>query len=221
MRNPSTSRPPLVRTRVGMLPEPLAALFHSNGLILGKYRLEHLVGRGATSVVFAAQHTMLGKRVAIKFLSLDQCESDSSVARFLREGGAAARIRSEHVARVIDVGTIPGGIPCIVLEYLDGCDLAYTLKKEGPLPVELAVDYVMQALEAVAEAHSLNIVHRDLRPSNLFVVRRADGSADIKVIDFGLSKSLSGEQTALTKRQQLVGSPEYMSPEQAQGASDI
>jgi serine/threonine-protein kinase len=125
------------------------------------------------------------------------------------------------VARVIDVGTIPGGIPCIVLEYLDGYDLAYTLKKDGVLPVELAVDYVMQALEAVAEAHSLNIVHRDLRPSNLFVVRRPDGSADIKVIDFGLSKSLSGDETALTKRQQLVGSPEYMSPEQARGASDI
>jgi serine/threonine-protein kinase len=144
------------------------------------------------------------------------------VARFLREGGAAAKIRSEHVAQVIDVGTIPGDIPCIVLEFLEGCDLAYELKQRGPLRVDLAVDYVMQALEAIAEAHKLSIVHRDLRPSNLFVARRSDGQTAIKVIDFGVSKSLANlDQTALTQRHSLVGSPEYMSPEQARNAVDI
>jgi eukaryotic-like serine/threonine-protein kinase len=224
MSNPSLTQqtPALVRTRVGLLPEPLAALLHSKRLILGKYRLERLVGRGGMSVVFAAEHTMLRKRVAIKFLSLDQCESGVAVARFLHEGRSAARIRSEHVARVIDVDTIPGGLPCMVLEYLDGHDLAYTLRRRGALPMELAVDYVMQALEAVAEAHTLNIVHRDLKPSNLFVVQRADGKKDIKVIDFGISKSIGdSDQTAFTKRHSILGSPEYMSPEQAQGEIDV
>jgi len=220
MSNPSLNQqtPGLVRTRVGFLPEPLAALLHSKKLILGKYRLERLVGRGGMSVVFAAEHTMLRRRVAIKFLSLDQCESGVAVARFLHEGRSAARIRSEHVARVIDVDTIPGGLPCMVLEYLEGYDLAHMLRRRGALPMELAVDYVMEALEAVAEAHTLGIVHRDLKPSNLFVVQRADGRKDIKVIDFGISKSIGdSDQTAFTKRHSILGSPEYMSPEQAQG----
>jgi eukaryotic-like serine/threonine-protein kinase len=205
----------LPRTAVPQLPSP-------GEIVAGKYRVERRIGSGGMSVVFAAQHTTLRQRVAIKFLSLEQCESSTAVARFLHEGRAAARIRSEHVARVIDVDVGLGGLPYMVLEYLEGSDLAHTLQQRGPLPIDLAVDYVMEALEAVAEAHTLNVVHRDLKPANLFVVRRADGKKDIKVIDFGISKSLGdSDRTALTKQHFVLGSPEYMSPEQAQGVLDI
>jgi serine/threonine protein kinase len=164
---------------------------------------------------------MLRQRVAIKFLNVDRCEP-SAISRFLREGRSIARIRSEHVARVIDVDTIADTLPYMVLECLHGQDLSQTLQQRGPLPMEQAVDYVMQALEAVAEAHTLNIVHRDLKPSNLFVVQRADGQTSIKVIDFGISKSVGdSDQTAFTQKHSILGSPEYMAPEQALGEVEV
>ncbi len=191
-------------------------------LLAGKYRLERQIGRGGMSIVFAARHTTLQQPVAIKFLCLEQDESGAAVARFLHEGRAAAKIRSEHVGRVIDVDVTGAGLPYMVMEYLEGHDLAHLLQQRGPLPVDRAVDYVMQALEAVAEAHTLNIVHRDLKPSNLFVVRRADGKKEIKVIDFGISKSLGdSDHTAFTRPHSLLGSPQYMSPEQALTPTDI
>lgn len=191
-------------------------------LVASKYRLERQIGRGGMSIVFSARHNTLRQRVAIKFLSLEQDDSGAAVARFLHEGRAAAKIRSEHVARVIDVDVTGAGLPYMVMEYLEGRDLAQLLEQRGPLPIERAVDYVMQALEAVAEAHTLKIVHRDLKPANLFVIRRADGKKEIKVIDFGISKSLGdSEQTAFTRAHSLLGSPQYMSPEQALTPTDI
>src|SRR5262249_30988623 len=156
--------------------------------------------------------------VAIKFLSPEDAGTEASSARFLHEGRALARIKSDHVARIMDVDVIPSGLPYIVMEYLEGQDLAQVLRQRGPLQVGRGVDYIMQALEALAEAHSLHIVHRDLKPSNLFLVQRADG-AHIKVIDFGIAKSIGhSEETALTKRHAILGSPTYMSPEQASSA---
>src|SRR5215831_16843738 len=116
-------------------------------VIAGKYRLDALLGRGGMGVVYAAWHTVLEQKVAIKFLTQEMLESPLAVARFLREGRAAAKIRNEHVARVLDVDTMPPGIPYMVLEYLNGCDLAELLSKRGALPVDQGVDYVMQALE--------------------------------------------------------------------------
>jgi serine/threonine-protein kinase len=134
------------------------------------------------------------------------------------EARAAAKIRSEHVARVLDVGTLPSGAPYIVMEYLEGRDLATMLEQSGPLPVIQAVDFLLEACEALAEAHRADIVHRDLKPENLFVARRADGSELVKVVDFGISKNLGKETQgrALTNPSTAVGSPQYMAPEQMQ-----
>src|SRR5262249_21288223 len=148
-----------------------------------KYRVERVLGRGGMGVVVGARHKQLGERVAIKFLLPEALESREVIARFLQEGRAAVRIRSEHVARVIDVGTLPDGAPYLVMEYLDGQDLRKVVRSRGRLPIEEAVDLVLQACEAIAEAHSLGIIHRDLKPANLILTQRADGSPCVKVID--------------------------------------
>ena len=139
-----------------------------------------------------------------------------AVARFLREAQAAAKITSEHVARVLDVAVLPTGEPFIVMEFLEGRDLAQQLRDDGPLPVALAIDSVMQACEALAEAHAMGIVHRDLKPANLFCARRPDGQTVCKVLDFGISKLTAGAAggLAITATAALMGSPLYMSPEQ-------
>src|SRR5262245_55939889 len=139
-------------------------------------------------VVVAAKHVNLGERVAIKFLLPQAMKKAEVVERFKRESRAAARIKSEHVGRVFDVGTLDDGAPYMVMEFLEGADLSTLLKTKGAVPIDVAVEYVLQACEAIAEAHSLGIIHRDLKPANLFVTKRADGSPVVKVIDFGISK---------------------------------
>jgi serine/threonine-protein kinase len=143
------------------------------------------------------------------------------VERFLREGKAAARITSEHVARVIDTGKLENGAPYLVMEHLSGADLAAVSKGNGPIPWSDAVDYVLQASEAIVEAHSLGIVHRDLKPANLFLTKRADGTPLVKVLDFGISKVDGGSRRDLTTASMLMGSPRYMSPEQMLSAKDV
>src|SRR5688572_5756722 len=168
--------------------------------------------------VVAAMHLELGQRVAVKFLMPELCRNEEPVMRFLREARAAVRIRNEHVARVIDVGKLDTGAPYMVMEYLEGNDLADELDRRKHLSVEESVDFILQASEAIAEAHTLGIVHRDLKPSNLFLTWRADGSALVKVLDFGISKAMVNEEggaaASLTGTQALLGSPSYMSPEQ-------
>ncbi len=183
-------------------------------IIAKKYAIERIVGEGGMGVVVAAQHTQLRQRVAIKFLLPAIVAHPESLARFVREARASVRIQSEHVARVLDVGELENGSPYIVMEYLEGTDFAGILESATPPSVEAAIEYILQACEAVAEAHSLGIVHRDLKPANLFVTRRPDGSPLVKVLDFGISKSLDGSDHALTKTTSFVGSPMYASPEQ-------
>jgi eukaryotic-like serine/threonine-protein kinase len=192
-----------------------------------KYRVERVLGRGGMGVVVAARHKQLGEHVAIKFLLPESLASPDVVARFLQEGRAAVRIRSEHVARVLDVGTLPDGAPYLVMEYLDGLDLRKIVRRRGPLPIEEAVDLVLQACEAIAEAHSLGIIHRDLKPANLILTQRADGSSCVKVIDFGISKvqKRSAEETTsghgdMTESHVMMGSPLYMAPEQMLSSKD-
>ncbi|XXY51559.1 protein kinase [Sorangium sp. So ce269] len=192
-----------------------------------KYEVERVLGEGGMGVVVAARHLLLGERVAIKFLLPQARERADLVARFLREGQAAARIRSEHVTRVYDVGTLARGEPYLVMEYLEGTDLKALLRSRGPLPVELACDYLLQACEALAEAHALGIIHRDLKPGNLFLSQRADGSPLIKVIDFGISKmALAAEPAAqkerdMTESSAMLGSPLYMAPEQMVSSKSV
>jgi serine/threonine protein kinase len=188
-------------------------------VLAGKYRVDRVLGMGGMGVVVAAYDLMLERRVAIKFLLNDALQNPEIVARFAREARSAVRIESEHIARVIDVGVLPVGAPYIVMEYLEGNDLAHRVATQGAVPVEEAVDYLLQACEAVAEAHALGIVHRDLKPANLFLTRRADGTNFVKVLDFGISKVTSGAHgsqpdLSLTKTSAVMGSPMYMAPEQ-------
>jgi eukaryotic-like serine/threonine-protein kinase len=194
-------------------------------LIAGKYAVERVLGDGGMGVVVAARHLELGERVALKFLLPEALKNPEACLRFVREARAAARIKGEHVARVLDVGTRDDGIPFIVMEYLEGHDLGRIIETRGPLAVSDAVHYVLQACEAVAEAHALGIVHRDLKPANLFLTTSPDGSPLVKVLDFGISKSPSVFARTLSPSITTVntgmGTPHYMSPEQARDASKV
>ena len=171
-------------------------------------------------LVLCAHHLHLDERVAIKFLLPELARDGGLVARFLREGRASIKIRSEHVVRVLDVETLPGGTPYMAMEYLDGCDLSQLLERERRLSIATACDYLLQAVEAIAEAHALGMVHRDLKPSNLFLARRADGTPCVKVLDFGITKQVRGD-AAMTSTNAVMGSPRYMSPEQMRSSKAV
>ncbi len=187
-------------------------------VIAGKYVVEKIIGAGGVGVVGSARHEGLGDRVAIKFLQRSAAETRENVARFDLEARALARVKTEHVARVMDVGRLPTGEPFMVMELLEGEDLSKVIAR-GRVPVAEAVDHVVQACEAVAAAHAVSIVHRDLKPANLFVTQTADGRQLIKVLDFGISK-LRNETHAVTQTLSVVGSPLYMSPEQMEAPRD-
>jgi serine/threonine-protein kinase len=172
-------------------------------------------------VVVAATHLHLQQPVALKFLLPDLVHSAQIVERFVREARASAQLRGEHVCRVSDVGAFDNGAPYIVMELLEGSDLASLLASHGPLPVPLAADYVLQACVGIAEAHALGIVHRDLKPANLFLTRRPDGSPLIKVLDFGIAKATGDRNFSLTQTSAVLGSPGYMSPEQLRSTRDV
>jgi serine/threonine-protein kinase len=205
-------------------PRPDLAPIRPGEVLAGKYRVERVLGVGGMGVVVAAHHLQLDQKVALKFLLPEALARAEVVARFDREARASARIRGEHVARVIDVGKLDNGAPYMVMEHLEGGDLASWLEHRGVLPIEQAVEFVLQACEAVAEAHALGIVHRDLKPANLFCTRRPDGTLCIKVLDFGISKmsgmGASGDM-GMTRTAAIVGSPFYMSPEQMHSAKGV
>jgi serine/threonine protein kinase len=187
----------------------------------GKYVVERVLGMGGMGVVVAAFHMQLQQRVALKFLLPEASKRADVVARFAREARAAARIQSEHVARVVDVGTMSTGAPYMVMEYLDGWDFSRLLRQYGAMSIPDSVDYLLQACEAIAEAHVAGIVHRDLKPGNLFLARRTDGSSIVKVLDFGISKASTPGVDDMTQTSQLMGSPLYMSPEQLRSARTV
>jgi eukaryotic-like serine/threonine-protein kinase len=197
---------------------------HEGQILAGKFRIERVLGRGGMGVVVAATHLQLDERVALKFLLPEALGSPEAVERFAREARAAVKIKSEHVARVSDVGTLESGSPYMVMEYLEGQDLAAWVRTTGAMAVPAAVEFLLQACEAIAEAHALGIVHRDLKPANLFVTRRADGSHCIKVLDFGISKLTlpgGGPDLGMTKTASVMGSPLYMSPEQMSSTRNV
>ncbi|MFO0547162.1 MAG: serine/threonine-protein kinase [Polyangiaceae bacterium] len=200
-------------------------------VIHGKYKVERVIGEGGMGLVVAARHMTLDRSVALKLLNNRSRESQEALERFTREARAAARIQSEHVGRVLDVDAMPNGAPFIVMELLDGHDLSHVLATEKKVPVDRAVAFVIQACEAVAEAHAAGIVHRDLKPANLFLARTAastGGATTIKVLDFGISKitrqdtdaSITANK-ALTNPAAMLGSPLYMSPEQMKASTEV
>jgi serine/threonine-protein kinase len=201
-----------------MTPSPV----QPGDIIAGKFRVERVLGVGGMGVVVLATNLALDQRVALKFLLPESAGHPDVAARFAREAMAAAKIQSEHVAKVLDVGRLENGAPYMVMEFMDGEDLEHVLARVGPMPVPLAVGYLLQATEAVAEAHAVGIVHRDLKPANLFLAKRPSGVPIIKVLDFGISKqTMSTSQASMTKTSAILGSPLYMSPEQMASSKSV
>jgi serine/threonine protein kinase len=191
-------------------------------VLSNKFRVERVLGVGGMGVVVAATHLQLGQLVALKFMLKQALKFPDNVARFEREARAAVRLRSDHVAKVTDVGRLDDGAPYMVMEFLEGEDLDRYMRTHGQLPVQVAVDFVLQASEAIAEAHALGIIHRDLKPKNLFLTQRLNGDPLVKVLDFGVSKILGqSEELSLTATTQVLGSPSYMSPEQLRASRDV
>jgi serine/threonine-protein kinase len=188
----------------------------------GKYRVEALLGEGGMGVVLAARHLELDQPVAIKLLR-------GRVGaiwrkRFLREARAASRIESDYVAPVLDVAKLEDGTLYMVMELLEGRDLADIIYDEGALSVDEVARYGIQACEALAAAHAIGIVHRDVKPANLFLTTRPDGSPCVKLLDFGISKDAgdaSAPPRSLTGTHAVLGSPQFMSPEQLVSSRDV
>ena len=191
-------------------------------VLAGKYRVDRVLGVGGMGVVVAATHLQLDQQVALKFIRREALMNLEIIGRFEREARAAVRLKSEHVARIIDVGRLETGSPYIVMEYLEGKDLAALLEQYGTLVVSMACDVIIQACDAIAEAHSLGIVHRDLKPGNLFLANTSHGQQIVKVLDFGISKchAPAGDPN-MTRTQAVMGSPGYMSPEQMRSTKNV
>lgn len=197
------------------IPGPM--MFQPGTILLEKYRVERVLGKGGMGVVVAVRHVQLGELFALKVLLPESRDQPEALERFLLEARAAAKLKSEHVARVHDVGKLPDGTPYMLMEHLEGQDLSDLLASRKKLSVGEAALYVYQACQAVAKAHANGIVHRDLKPSNLFLTRNSNGSPCVKVLDFGIVKELDPQNRVgknLTKTGTFLGSPLYMPPEQ-------
>jgi len=187
----------------------------------GKYKITRFLAAGGMGSVYEAQHTLVKRRFAVKFLHPDLARKRELLVRFQREAEAAGALESENVAAALDFGVTGDGAPFIVLEYLAGVSLERLLEVEGTLPAARATELVQQACRGVQAAHALGIVHRDLKPHNLFVCRREDGTDLLKVLDFGVAKLETLETSAATRTGTVLGTPSYMAPEQARGEKSV
>lgn len=190
-------------------------------MVLGKYRVERVIGLGGMGFIVAARHVALGELFAIKLMLPSFSTDPEARERFLREARAAARLKGDHIAKVQDVGCLPDGTSYMVMEYLAGEDLKKIVRRSGAFPIGEAVEYALQTCMALREAHALGIVHRDVKPANLMLVPRPDGAPRIKVIDFGISKHTADVVEGLTGNNWAGGSPSYMAPEQIRSARNV
>jgi serine/threonine protein kinase len=189
-------------------------------VVAGKYRVERTLAEGGMGVVVVAKHIHLQQSVALKFLRGDVGTEWDALARFRGEAKAVAQLRSEHVAHVLDAGVTDDGVPYMVMEYLEGRSLGRKLQIQGPFEIASAVEYVIHACEGLAEAHARGIVHRDIKPYNLFLVEHSPGWGCVKIIDFGISKfAFSDTPNVVTGV--IIGSPCYMSPEQLRSTATV
>ena len=194
-------------------------LVKPGAVLAGRYAIERVIGRGAMAVVYEATHVKLKRKVAVKMLLPSLAENTEVAHRFAREARALEQLHGPNITEVLDVDTGEDGVPFIVMEFLDGQDLAKEMKNRADLPIEEAVGYILQAASAMTEAHALGIVHRDLKPANLFLCG-PPGARVVKVLDFGISKVMSGE-TGLTATSVVLGTPVYMAPEQIEFAKSV
>lgn len=194
-------------------------------VLLGKYRIVRKLGAGGMAEVYEATHLQLGSRLALK-LPLGRHATPKGGARLLREAQVAASLDPDRVVRVFDVGTLEGGTPFMVLEYLEGQTLAALVAERERLPLDIAIAFTVEACLGLVEAHRRGIVHRDIKPSNLFIEQRRDGSQRLKILDFGIASIRAAavaheEPCTLTDSSAAIGSPPYMAPEQVRGADDV
>lgn len=201
-------------------PAPIAG-----DVVADKYRIERSLGEGGMAVVFAATHLALGKSVALKFVRPWALGEAEARQRFLREAHATFSLRSEHAVRMLDLGELPSGDLFLVMELLEGQNLADVIRERGTLAEGEAATFIRQACDAIAEAHTLGIIHRDLKPANLFLTTTAMGKPCVKVLDFGLAKIVGtsgpGSVAPLTNMQTTLGTPKYMAPEQWERAARV
>lgn len=196
----------------------------STELVAGKYRLTRLIGRGGMGSVWEGVHVTLGNRVAVKFIETDYADNDEARTRFENEARAAARLQSKHVVQVFDYGVMPDGRPFIVMEFLAGESLDARLERCGRMSPEETTQIINQVSRALAKAHAAGIVHRDLKPENVFLVRDDEDGTDIaKVVDFGIAKFTDTAMgvSSSTRTGSVLGTPYYMSPEQARGLRSV
>lgn len=190
-------------------------------VLCDRYRADRVIAHGGTGTVLAVTDLVRRERAAIKMISADHAEGELLLARLRREGDILARLTSPHVVRVLDVA-MHGRTLCLVMELLEGSDMARFVRKRGPLPIEEAVGYIVQACDGLADAHQAGVVHRDVKPQNVFLAARSDGTSIVKVLDFGVSKQYSVSTGAgLTVSGTLLGSPPYSSPEQLRDPSSV
>jgi serine/threonine-protein kinase len=194
------------------------------GLVAGKYRLTQLIGRGGMGAVWEGTHSTLGTQVAVKFIEAEYAESPEARNRFESEARAAAKLRSKHVVEVYDHGVTDDGRPFIVMEYLRGEPLDKRLDRVGRIPAKDTARMIMQVCRALSKAHASGIVHRDLKPENVFLVWDDEDGADVaKVVDFGIAKFTDNQMgnSSATRTGSVLGTPYYMSPEQARGLRSV
>jgi len=194
------------------------------GEVVGeKYRLVRLLGEGGMGSVYEARHDVIGRRFAVKFLHAELAGHPEILARFRREAQAAGSLENENIAAVTDFGSSPDGAPYIVMEFLEGEDLAKTLARNGPLPISRSAHILIQVCRGLTAAHARGIVHRDLKPENLLLQQRGDGGDLVKILDFGIAKLKSTEHRpeAATRTGITLGTPYYMPPEQARGQKEL
>jgi serine/threonine-protein kinase len=193
-------------------------------VLADRYRVERVLGRGGMGAVVAVRNVAGGELRAMKIMHESMRKSADAAVRFVREARAAQSLTSDHVVRVYEVGQLESGLPFAVMEYLEGRDLADELEARGALPIAEVVDLILQTLEPLAEAHALGIVHRDLKPANLFLTRGPHERPFVKILDFGISK-LTGQASAgamqLTRTRTMLGSPQFMAPEQMRSARSV
>ncbi len=208
---------PDVSVAVGSTQPP--PMIGAGDVIAGRYRIDTLLASSGMGMVYQATHLELDQAVAIKFLHKKTASDKESIARFRREARVLGKLKSTHIVRVLDIGTGPDGAPFIAMELLDGSDLSSILKREGRQSLQATCDILLQICEALATAQARGIVHRDLKPSNVFISPLPDGTRHATVIDFGVAKLREAEGGGLgadiTQTATLIGSPRYMSPEQA------
>jgi len=204
---------------------PAPATIHEGAVLADRYRVYHRLGKGGMGEVYLAEHLDIGRQVAIKTLNAHLQDKPEIAERFMQEARTSSRVRHSNIVDITDFGKTDHGAPFFVMEYLEGEDLKSVLKRERVLPWDRARDIILQVCAALSAAHAHGVVHRDLKPDNIYLIRQGEQEL-VKVLDFGIAKLISDAGDEMTQTGVLLGTPEYMSPEQAQdqpldGRSDI